>query len=739
MSTPLALAVTLAVAASPPAGRPDGHGACKGWLAEAAGPAATMALEPSVDPFDVLHYDLQLELLPESHSLIGGNTIIGRSQLDGLVSVDLRLDDAFQITAVLNDGLPTTWQRLSPTTFRVDLHHPHVMNEVFDVRVEYGGQPVSLGFGSINFEMRGGQPLIFTLSEPWYAYTWWPTKDDNTDKATGEIAVTVPQPLAVASNGVLLDVADLGDGRRRFHWSTEYQTATYLFSFSAAQYNQFSGTYEHDGGAMPVDFFIFPDSDSAGNRNAWLQSVPMLEVFASLFGEYPFLDEKYGIYQFGFGGGMEHQTMTGQGGFGISLTAHELGHQWWGNMITCATWQDIWLNEGFATYSEALWEQYRPGSPGEPALHAHMAVRRPWDVGAGSVYIPEEEATGISRIFNSNLSYRKGAWVLHQLRHVVGDEAFFATLTEYRAGFEYGAATTADFQHVAETVSGRDLRWFFDAWVYDVGAPAYERAWFVHDGPGGQWVELLVRQVQQPDYPTFVMPLDVRLQATSGTVTHVIWNDADEEHLLLPLEGTLIDLQLDPDDWTLHTGNLVTGWTEGPPKIVAVEPAPGAVADAAEVATLTVTFHEAVVADESAFALERVGSGAVDFAMTLDPSGAVATLTPAATLAPGEYALTVLDTIVDQAAQLPLDGEVDDPADPAALPSGEGLPGGAAVIRFTVPGPSGDVNGDGVVDVDDLLELIAAWGPCPASCPADLDGNGVVDVDDLTIVLAGWS
>src|SRR5262249_15754047 len=154
-------------------------------------------------------------------------------------------------------------------------------------------------------------------------------------------------------------------------WLTNYKTAPYLWFFSSTNYNQWSRTYTYQlpgggTGTMPVEFSIYPASDTAANRAAWEKVVDMLGVFSQLFGEYPFVGEKYGIYQFPFAGGMEHQTYTGQGTFVEYVTAHELGHQWWGDNVTCRTWNHIWLNEGFATYCEALWEEFKPGSTGQP-------------------------------------------------------------------------------------------------------------------------------------------------------------------------------------------------------------------------------------------------------------------------------------------------------------------------------------------------------------------------------------
>jgi len=454
----------------------EGCSHAKTAIARAAAEVKALRLKSTDDPLaeqtDVLHYRLDFEVVPMTRFLAGSNTMTVRCRVDGVTAFRFWLHLAMSITSVRIDGSSAQWSRLDSATLEVELGQSCDEDEVFSLEVVYEGFPVNTGLGSIVFETQGDWPVVSTLSEPWFSYTWWPVKEDSRDKATGEMLVTVPDELTVVSNGVLIDVDVLSGARRRFHWSTDYPMSPYLFAFSATHYTTFDDTFFFDQGSMPVKFFIYPDSDTAANRNGWLESVDMLATFGDLYGLYPFIDEKYAIYQFPRGGGMEHQTATGQGGqsaFSESLTAHELGHQWWGDMVTCATWSDIWLNEGFATYSEALWFENRSGTPDPAALHQAMFFRRP-DEFEGAVYV--YDTTDVRRIFSGNYSYRKGSWVVHMLRGVVGDESFFAILDAYRKRFEYLAATTEDLRAVAEEVSGRDLSWFFNRWVYLGGAPA---------------------------------------------------------------------------------------------------------------------------------------------------------------------------------------------------------------------------------------------------------------------------
>ena len=645
-----------------------------------AGAPVLRILSPDPDPLaaatDVTHYRLELAIDPTAHRLTGTNTMTVRC-LASCSAFRFRLDDLFAVGAVTVDGAGASWRRIDGETAEVSLVPPRVAGDTFVLAVPYDGFPTSQ-YGSIVFSSHSFVPVVYTISQPWYAYTWWPAKDDIVDKAAADLLFNVPEGMAVASNGRLVAAAPAGGGRRLFHWRTEYQTAPYLISFAATNYSTVETSAVIAGVTMPVSLFIYPEHDVPANRNEWLRAVSMLGVFEGIFGPYPFAAEKYGIYQFPPGGGMEHQTITGQGSFLEYLTAHELAHQWWGDLVTCATWHDIWLNEGFATYAEALWYERKPGSPGAAWLRQAMELREPADVD-GTVYCYDDSTA--SRIFSGNLSYRKAGWVMHMLRHVVGDDAFFATLAAWRAEFAFATATTADFQRVAEAVSGRDLDRFFQQWVYQPGAPTYRYSWRPVSAAGAHFVELLLEQIQPDGFPAFAMPVDVELTGAGAAEVVTAWNDERAEHLLLPVASAAAQVELDPDHWILRQGRVASSFVPGPPKVVAVTPAPGSLAVPGSVTRIEVTFHDDVVAPASAFVLAGARTGAVAPTLAYDTASRTVSLATAP-LAADTYTLTVADSVTSQAG-LPLDGEVVG----GALPSGDGLPGGTAVLTFTVARP----------------------------------------------------
>jgi aminopeptidase N len=702
---------------------------------------------------DVLHYNLDLEIVPSNTTLIGTNIITVKSLVNGLTTFDLSLHQNFAVPLLQVNNANAPYSR-NGAIVHITLDRVYNVNEAFEVKISYSGVPVSGGFGSINFTTQNGQTLVFTLSEPYFAYTWWPVKEDNRDKATGDMAFTVPNTLKVCSNGLLQGVDVLAGNKLRYRWHTNYPTAPYLFCFSATNYNQFSDTwiYSQPGGgiiSMPLQFYIYPASDTTTNRNAWLASKTMLTTFSDLFGIYPFTNEKYGIYQFGFGGGMEHQTMTGQGTFSNSTTAHELAHQWWGDKVTCGDFHHIWLNEGFADYCEALWAEFQPGSTGTPALLSAMAARRPSTM---DTIVYRYDISSASVIFNTNAVYYKGGWVLHMLRHIMGDANFFNALRTYSDTFAYDNAVTEDFQAVAESHYGSSLSWFFQPWIYQTGAPTYQSAYRNVTVAGQNYLELYMKQNQNVAWPTFRMPVDVRVTIGGVQSFITVWNDERAEHLLVPVSGSVTALAVDPNNYVLHPTPTTTTFVEGPPKIVSIAPALGASVDAADVPNVRIVFHKNVNATAASFVIQGANVGSVPFTFAYDSATFTATLTPNSTLASDTYTLTVNAAgVTGVAGGLALDGEIADPNNPSSLPSGNGLPGGNAVAAFTIigqppPACSADIATphDGYVTIDDLFAVIAAWGPCPVpptACPADIapsGGNGYVNIDDLFEVITAW-
>ncbi len=676
---------------------------------------------------DVLHYDLDLSINPATKSLTGTNVITIQSLAESLSCIEIQLSDTFTITNLLVDGEQAPWDRLDSARVAVTL--PGIVaGESFEIEVSYTGVPIGKGFGSIVFATDSGQPFVFTLSEPYYAHTWWPVKEDSNDKATADLRFTVPSALKVASNGVLQGTEEHRDGTKTFHWATSYPTAPYLFSFAAASYVEFSDTWTYGDISMPLQFFILHTSNSPQNQTAWKACKPMLTVFSDLFDVYPFADEKYGIYQFGFGGGMEHQTMTGQGGFGLSLTSHELAHQWWGDNVTCGAWNDIWLNEGFATYSEALWEEF-DGS-GVPAndLKGAMSARKPSNL---NVTVYRTDISDVSSLFSTNAVYRKGAWVLHMLRHVLGDANFFDMLRAYRDAHQYSTAVTDDLQEVAESFYGGDLSWFFDPWVYQPGAPSYQWAWKNYTAAGTSWVDVYVKQTQTASYPIFTMPIDIVLNGSGFGQTSTVFNSSSIQHFLIEVPGAVTSASFDPQEWILRGTGQSVGFVDGPPRVVATLPVDGSEISVATEMPIAVTFHKPVVGVESGVELLDGDGRAIGGVIDYDAASQTATFTPDHPLEADTYTLVISDSVSDGLSHA-LDGETNSAG---MLPSGDGLPGGEFVSTFSVVAPA-DLTGDGTVGGDDLGLLLAAWGTDDTS--ADLNGDGVVDGADLGILLSSW-
>ncbi len=496
--------------------------------------AAVAARTANQDLFDVHHYDLDLDLNPTTRILTG--TVITTAEVTGtsLSTLDLNLAANMTVLGATAGGAPVTTSR-SGDVLTVNLDRSYALGETVVVTVSYSGNPAGEYFGWSSY---AGSPMIWTLSEPFGARAWWPCKDLNTDKADSlDIRVTVPSSLIVASQGLLVSDTTMGS-ERTFHWKTNYPTATYLVSLAIHPYARYSDWYAPlaGGDPMEVQYFIYPSHVGVVEPTYDL-TVPMIGAFAGAYGEYPFIEEKYGHAEFVWGGGMEHQTLTSMGGYSEDLISHELAHQWWGDMVTCADFGHIWLNEGFATWSEAYWAEHEYGT----AVYDQYMVFAAY-YGAGTIFV-EDPLT--QNIFDSNLSYNKGSWIVHMLRGVLGDADFFAGLQAYRAAFEYGSATTEQLRDVMESVSGQDLDAFFQQWIYGEYFPVYTLAWV--PGPGAGEITVTIGQVQTGT-GLFTMAIPLRIETDQGTLDVTVQNSQASENYVIPVTGQVASVVLDPDD-----------------------------------------------------------------------------------------------------------------------------------------------------------------------------------------------
>jgi aminopeptidase N len=717
---------------------PDGTGAARDYGSREALTAT-----------DLLTAKLDLEVVPGgSPNLIGTSTMTVKSLVNGLTTFTIQLRWQYTVTTCTVDGLNASIARPAVgTNYANTITLPRTYNagETFTVVIAYNGVAANVGLGSISFGTMGGQSAVFSLSEPYYAGTWWPIKDggvreagDNSDKFLPEVWITAPTALTSVSNGVLQGIDAIGATKRRFRWKSNIPIAPYLVAFGTASYNTWIKNYTYPlpgggTGTMPGQFFISPSSDTPENRAGWEASLNMMAGFRPYYGEYPFVSEKYGIYQFTFGGGMEHQTMTGQNSFGEDLTSHELAHQWWGDNVTCRFWNDIWLNEGFATFSEALWLEKKPGSSGTPALLSAMAARRPSDPTA-TVYV--YDITNPNNIFSSNAVYDKGGWVLHMLRRVMGDAAFFAGVQNYRAAFEGGAATTNDFASIMSTAAGQDLSWFFNQWVFNGGAPVYQYAWSPFAVNGQNYIQLMIKQTQAGS--PFRMPQDVRVTWSGGNATYLVQNSLATQYYVVPVGGVASAVALDPSDYVLDAGTSTTTLTGAPPVVLGTSPVAG-LASTADITSAAFTFSGNVSAVGSQFTVTGP-SGSVPFSYTYNATTFRATLTFASPLPAGTYTVTALDTITRAAIRL--DGEVANPASPASFPTGNGVAGGNATFTFTVvaqpPICIGDFdNSGGTPDAGDVDAFFTAWLAGDASADVDNSG-GTPDAGDVDTFFTAW-
>lgn len=500
------------------------------------------------DQYDVTRYFLDLDFTPSTHTVAGTVTITATSLAGQLNQVVLDFYDNMGITSITRGSTPLTYTRGS-NLLTVNLDHPFDSGQSFDIAITYSGVPQSIGFGSIGwnkyFTPSDGS-MVWTLSEPQGARSWWPCKDRPDEKAAVEEWWSVPSTWVATGNGVLIGTETRPNGHKRYKWRPTHPLDSYMVSIAATVYSKFSQTYTTlTGGSMPIDNYVYSELLTKA-RESFKPTPDMITWYAQNFGEYPFVEDKYGMSAFPWGGAMEHATNTSyfyfliDGGHGNDyIIAHELAHQWWGDSLSPRTWADVWLNEGFASWCEAFWSEHLNGVQG---YHDYMMTLYSPHF-AGPVYNNPD--------WFGDTVYSKGAWVVHMLRGILGDAAFFAALRDQYATHKDGVVDTAILQATLEQHYGQSLAWFFNEFVYGVNAPAYEWGFTTANRGAGVFRNYIrVKQVQT-DAGVFTMPIRLTLVLPSGPQVFTVWNSAADVDYQIDTAEAPSDVLFDDSDWVL--------------------------------------------------------------------------------------------------------------------------------------------------------------------------------------------
>ena len=504
---------------------------------------------PQQEKYDVSHYLLDLKF-DRQNALLIGNVAMTAEVVDSVSVCEIDCRSMMTVDSVKINGISASFTRTSEIV-SVEFGRTLQPGEKFTANTYYHANESDLTTWALRFATLGGKPVIGNLSEMFWARTWWPCKDHPNDKADSlDFFITYPANQFCTSNGNLISDVDNDDGFRATHWSVHYPIATYLVSVAIAEFDHWrEWAHPTDSDSLPVDYWVYPQ-DLEQAQQTYAITVPAIDSLSRIICTYPFMNEKYAMSSFPWEGtAMEHQTNTSMSSAqtGDMMTVvHELAHQWWGDMITCRDWHHGWLNEGFATYSEALFIESLTGSDG---LHDHMKGIE--FLADGTIYRPDTIDLWSTL---DVIVYNKGAWALHMLRGIIGDHTFFDGLRAYAdSPLKYGTAVTEDFQFYMEQASGMDFDEFFREWIYGNGFPRYEYSWQCRPTLEGKYqLYIIVEQVQE-DFDLFQMPVQMQYVVGNDTLDDTLWIANGFELIQIEFADSVSEVIFDPRNWVLKT------------------------------------------------------------------------------------------------------------------------------------------------------------------------------------------
>ncbi|MEO0137373.1 MAG: M1 family aminopeptidase [candidate division WOR-3 bacterium] len=511
----------------------------------------------SIHSYDVLHYLIKLNLPMNSRYLAGGVTVAMRSNIHNLNRVDLYLL-GLNVDSVKVDGINASYTHIAETIW-VTLPHLYHQGDSFDVFIGYSGT-ASGNMGYLFYQSL--HPIAYTLGCPFAEKRWFPCYDQLWDKADYgvEFYITVPDSFTVCATGAFLGKT-VAQGYATYHWKHCYPIAPYLIHFASSIYTTYSDWYHPASGeSLEIKYYFWPE-DTVYAPTAFALITDMIAFYDSLFGPYPF--ERYGmdvVTPFSYGG-MEHQTIStihrqwliSNDYYGM---AHELSHQWWGDMVTCFGWQNVWLNEGFATYCDALYLEHRQGHQAfiNTMLNRLNNYFSAETANPHPIYNPPSNL-----IFSWGHSYCKGSWILHMIRYLCGsDSLWLRLLATYRDSFAYKNASTSDLNRIMNQVLNGNYDWFFNEYVYDMGYPYYNVVWNkVYEPPNWRLV-LDISQIQTIGPSIFHIPLPLGIGFSNNDTIIILPINQSPQHFEFLLPQEPLSIIVDPEHWVIQK-NIVTG------------------------------------------------------------------------------------------------------------------------------------------------------------------------------------
>lgn len=525
-------------------------------------PAKSTAL---MNKYDVKFYWLDINLERTSTYISGIVTINAKIQNAALDTFEVELVTQLTIDSAKINGVicPVTH-----TTGFADIKLASALPVGSDVSAQifYHGTPPSGGFFSgisHGTSPSWGNEVVWTLSEPFNANQWWPCKQELTDKADSSwVFVTTSNTNKVGSNGLLENIVTVPGNKYRYEWKSHNPIDYYLISVAVAKYVDYT-IYCHPIGvdSLMIQNYVYDNPSTLPYFQDIIDSTAeMIELYSQLYGPYPFGNEKYGHSMAPLGGGMEHQTMTTLGSFSFMLVCHELAHMWWGDNVTCATWSDIWINEGLASYGEYLSRQYLHSKPNADAdmLDVHNNVM---SEPGGSIYVPPADLGDINRIFDGRLSYDKGSAITHMIRfEMQNDTNFFNTLKTFQIQYDKNVATGDEFKAVAESLAGIDFTDFFNQWYYGEGFPTYNIVW--HQTNDTVYFSS-TQTTSTTTTPLFKMLMEYKLNSPSGDTLIRVYQTANVNYYKIHTHKTITGMAVDPGNWVVNdVGSIVVGTPE---------------------------------------------------------------------------------------------------------------------------------------------------------------------------------